>query len=45
MGIIGSIEHRLYFIIESLVIKVVNFNGLEIFFGIEVSLGNQKCLP
>ncbi len=39
-----SIEHSFNFVVEGLIIQIVDFDGLEIFLWIEVSFGNQKCL-
>ena len=39
-----SIEHGFNFVIEGLVIQIVDFDGLEVFLWIKVSLGNQKSL-
>lgn len=36
----GSIEHGLDLIVESLIVEVVNFDGLEVFLGVEVPLGD-----
>jgi len=40
-----SIEHSLDFVVKGLVVQVVNLNGLEVFLGIEVTLGDEECLP
>lgn len=40
-----SIEHGPDFVVEGLIIKVINFDGLEVFLRIEVSLSDKECLP
>lgn len=39
-----SIKHRSDFVIECLVIKIVNLDCLEVFFRVKISLCDQKCL-
>ena len=41
----GSVEHGLDFVIEGLIVKVIDFDGLEVLLRIEVALGNQEGLP
>lgn len=40
-----SIKHCSNFVVEGLIIKVLNFNSLEVLFRIEVSFGDQESLP
>lgn len=40
-----SVEHGFDFVVKSLVIKIINFDSLEVLFGIKVALGDQECLP
>jgi hypothetical protein len=40
-----SIKHCLDLVIECLIVEVVNFDGLEVFFRIKVSLSNEERLP
>jgi hypothetical protein len=40
----GSVEHRPDLVVESLIVKVVDFDGLEVFFGIEITLRDQESL-
>lgn len=40
-----SVEHRPYFVVESLVVQVVNFDRLEILFGVKITFGNKEGLP
>lgn len=42
--LIGSIEHGFDFIVESLIIKIIDFNRLEIFFWIKVALSDKESL-
>lgn len=39
-----SIEHWSDLVIESLVIQVVNFDGLEVLFRVKIPLRNQESL-
>ncbi len=39
-----SVEHSFDFVVESLVIKIIDFDCLEIFFGIKVTLRNKERL-
>lgn len=41
----SSVEHGPNFVIEGLIVEIIDFDGLEVFFRIEVSLGNQEGLP
>lgn len=41
----GSVEHGLDFVVEGLVIEVVDLDGLEVFLGVEVALGDEEGLP
>lgn len=40
----GSVEHSFNFVVEGLVIQIVNFDSLEVLLGIEVSLRDQESL-
>ena len=40
----GSIEHGFDLIVEGLIIEIVDFDGLEVLLGIEVSLGDEEGL-
>jgi hypothetical protein len=40
-----SAEHRPDLVVEGLIVQVVDLDGLEVFFGIEVTLGDQEGLP
>ena len=39
-----SIKHRSDFVIECLVIKIINLDCLEVFFRVKISLSDQKSL-
>ncbi len=41
---VESIEHRPDFVIEGLIIEVIDLDGLEVLFRIEVTFGNQESL-
>jgi hypothetical protein len=41
----GSVEHGLDLVVEGLIVKVVDLDGLEVFLGVEVSLGDEEGLP
>jgi hypothetical protein len=40
-----SVEHRFDFVVEGLVVEVVDLDGLEVLLGIEVALGDEEGLP
>ena len=40
----GSVEHGFDLIVEGLIIEIVDFDGLEVLLGIEVSLGDEEGL-
>lgn len=40
----GSAEHGFDLVVESLVVEVVDFDGLEVLLGVEVSFGDQEGL-
>lgn len=40
-----SVEHGFDFIVEGLVIQVVDLDGLEIFLGVEVTFCDKEGLP
>lgn len=40
----GSVEHGLDFVIEGLVVEVIDFDGLEVLLGVEIALGNEEGL-
>lgn len=42
---VGSVEHGLDFVIEGLIVEVIDFDGLEVLLRIKVALGNQEGLP
>ena len=39
-----SIEHGLYLVVEGWIVQIVDFDGLEIFLGVEVPLSDQESL-
>lgn len=41
---IASVEHGFDFIVEGLVVEVIDFDSLEVLLGVEVSLGDQEGL-
>lgn len=45
MNELKSIEHGSNFIIESLVVEVIDLYGLEVLFRVEISLGDEERLP
>lgn len=40
-----SVEHSFNFIVKGLVIQIIDLDGLEVFLGVEVPLGDQESLP
>lgn len=40
-----SVKHGLNFCIEGLIIEIIDFDGLEVFLWVEVSLGDEEGLP
>jgi hypothetical protein len=42
--VIISVEHGLNFVVEGLIIQIINFYCLEVFLRIEVSLSNEESL-
>jgi hypothetical protein len=40
----GSVKHSFDFVVEGLVVEVVDFDGLEVLFGVEVALGDEEGL-
>jgi hypothetical protein len=41
---IRSIEHRPDLVIEGLIVQIVDFNSLEVLFGVKISFGNEEGL-
>ena len=39
-----SIEHRSDFVVECLIVQVVNLDGLEVFLRVEVAFGDKEGL-
>ena len=39
-----SVEHGFDFVIEGLIVQIINFNCLEIFLGVEVAFSDQEGL-
>ena len=41
----GSIKHSFDFIVEGLVVQIVNFDCLEVLLRVEIALSDQEGLP
>ena len=40
-----SVEHRFDLVVERRIVEVLDLDGLEVFFGVEVALCNEEALP